>query len=239
MMAGAFIALGAVASNVAMHQIANVGVARFVAGAIFPVGLMLIIIVGGELFTGDCLVLMGVYDKKVHIGQLVKLLLIVFLANFAGAICISLLVSLSGQWDYSGGALGAFTYRLAVTKSQMSVTAALCSGILCNLMVCSAVLMALSCKSAPGKIFSVFFTIMGFVVSGFEHCVANMYYLTAGFLAGMNPSYLSKASELYGQLPELTVKNMLLGNLLWVTIGNIIGGFIIATLIYLVKENRN
>lgn len=237
-MAGAFVALGAEASSVAMHNISNVGLARLVAGVVFPIGLMMIFLIGGELFTGDCLVLMGVLDKKVSVKQLIKLLVIVFFANMIGAVAIGLLVSLSGQWDYSGGGLGAFTYKLAITKSQISMVTAIISGILCNILVCGAVLMATSCGTVIGKIFAIFFSIMAFVVSGFEHCVANMYYLSAGFFASFNPSYVSKAQELYGQLPDLTMGNMVINNLVFVTIGNIIGGFLVAIIVYYVRKKE-
>ncbi len=237
MMAGAFIALGAAASNVVMHNISNVGLQRFLGAAIFPIGLMLIIVVGGELFTGDCLVLLGVVNGRISWPQFFKLLVIVFFSNFAGAVLVAALVSLSGQWHYSSDLLGAFTYRMAVTKSQISPVAALASGILCNIMVCSAVLMALSCKSAAGKILSCFFIIMGFVLSGYEHCVANMYYLSAGYFASLNPAYVLKATEVYGALPALEFGNMLM-SLVMVTIGNIIGGCAVALVMQQVKANK-
>ena len=238
MMAGAFIALGAQASSVAMHGVSNVGLARLVAGVVFPVGLMMIVLLGGELFTGDCLLLMGVLAKKIKIRKMISLLSAVFLSNLTGAVIISALVSLSGQWDYSNQALGAFTYRLAITKSHISILSALASGILCNILVCGAVLMSTSAFTVVGKIFAIFFTIMAFVVSGFEHCVANMYYLSAGFFASLNPAYVQKANELYGSLGSLNIAEMLINNLLFVTIGNIIGGFIVAAVINEVRKNK-
>lgn len=238
-MAGAFVALGAEASSVAMHGVKDVGLSRLVAGVVFPIGLMMIFLIGGELFTGDCLVLMGVLDKKLNWKKLFKLLVLVFFANMIGAVAIGFLVSLSGQWDYSNGGLGAFTYKLAVTKSQISMTTAIVSGILCNILVCGAVLMVTSCGTVIGKIFAIFFSIMAFVISGFEHCVANMYYLSAGFFASFNPAYVSKAQELYGNLPELTMENMLFNNLLFVTIGNVIGGFLVALIIYYVRNKED
>lgn len=238
-MAGAFVALGAQASSVAMHGVQDVGLARLVAGIVFPIGLMMIFLIGGELFTGDCLVLMGVLDKKLNMKQLIKLLVLVFFANMIGAVVISFLVSLSGQWNYSNGALGAFTYKLAVTKSQISMMTAIASGILCNILVCGAVLMATSCGTVIGKIFAIFFSIMAFVVSGFEHCVANMYYLSAGYFASLNPAYVLKAHELYGHLPDLNIENMLFNNLLFVTIGNIVGGFLVGIIIYCVRKKED
>lgn len=234
-MAGAFIALGAQAGNVAMHSITDVGLARMAAGMVFPVGLMMIILLGGELFTGDCLLLLGVLDKKITWKKMLHLLVIVFIANFAGALFVSLLVSLSGQWDYSQLGLGAFTYKLAVTKSGITPLRAITSGILCNMLVCGAVLMAVSVKTASAKILAVFFTIMAFVVSGFEHCVANMYYLSAGFLASMQPAYVSRAQKLFALSGSLKISGTI-SNLCFVTLGNIIGGCLIAIVVYAVKK---
>lgn len=184
-MAGVCIALGAQSSNVAMHDIANVGLARLVAGCVFPVGLMMIVFIGGELFTGDCMMTMACIKKKV----------------------------------------------------SLSFLPALISGILCNILVCAAVLMASTAKDIAGKSLAIFFPIMAFVVSGFEHCVANMYYIPAGIFASMNPDYVAKAKELYGitgsQIAALNWGNFFTVNLLPVTIGNIIGGgFIIGGLFF-------
>ena len=109
LMAGAFIAFGGATSSAAIHNISNQGVAKALAGAIFPVGLMMIVFVGGELFTGDCLMLAGVVDKRFSALQLIKTLIIVWLSNMAGAILIATLVYYSGLLDYTSGALGAFT----------------------------------------------------------------------------------------------------------------------------------
>lgn len=229
--AGMFIGMGAAGSNVAAHNIGNVGVARLIAGTVFPVGLMMVILLGAELFTGDCLAIMAVSDKKISIMDYVRLLITVYLGNFVGGIVFTTLIVLSNQLNYSSGLLGAYTINVAVNKVNLDFKVALASGILCNILVCAAVLMANCSKDITGKLMVCFFVIMLFVTSGFEHCVANMYYITAGLFAKMNPQYVSVAIEQYhldqSRLDSLNILNFLYKNLLPVTIGNIIGGAVL------------
>ena len=228
--AGMFIAGGASASSLAMHAISNVGLARLVAGAIFPVGLMMIVLVGGELFTGDCLMIMGCVHGKFSAAKMAKVLIVVYLANFVGSVLFAELVNLSGQYNYTNGLLGAFTIKVALGKVNLSFGAALASGILCNIFVCMAVLMAMAAKDIAGKVWAIFFPILAFIVSGYEHCVANMYYIPAGIFAKANSTYAAVAMETYGytaaQLDGLNWMNFALKNLIPVTLGNIVGGMV-------------
>ena len=234
-MAGAFIALGGATSNVAVHGIKDVGLSRALAGAIFPVGLMLIVFVGGELFTGNCLISMAVLDKKTSIGKMMRNLVIVYFSNLLGALIIDFLIFFSGELNYSGGGLGAYTIKVALAKVNISPVAGVTSGILCNMLVCLAILAAGAAKDISGKVWAIFFPIWAFVIGGFEHCVANMFYIPAGMLAASNPDYVAKAEELYGitaeQCAGLTVAASL-NNFIPVTIGNIIGGAIFIGLMY-------
>ena len=227
--AGAFIALGGAASNVAVHNISNVGLARTLAGAVFPVGLMLVILVGGELFTGNCMLIMAYMNKRISGLSVARNLVVVYLSNLLGALIIDILLFFSGQFDYSNGGLGAYTIKVAIGKTNIKPLAGFTSGILCNILVCLAILMASAAKDVTGKILSVFFPIMAFVICGFEHCVANMFYIPTGVMAAMNPEYVAKAQELYG-ITAQQCQNLanLSGceSLLFVTIGNIIGGMI-------------
>ena len=238
-LAGMFIACGASASSVAMHAISNVGVARLVAGCVFPVGLMMIVFVGGELFTGDCLMIMGCMHRTFSVLNMVKVLVVVWLSNFAGSVLFAAMVSFSTQFNYTSGLLGAFTIKVAMGKLSLSFGAAFISGILCNFFVCLAVLMAASAKDIGGKVWAIFFPIMAFVVSGYEHCVANMYYIPAGIFAASNESYVQAAMDAYGytaaQLDGLSWGNMLINNMIPVTLGNIVGGMIFVGLpLYLI-----
>lgn len=240
-MAGMFIALGASASSVAMHSTAGVGLSRFIGGCIFPIGLMLIVFLGGELFTGDCLIILGIFDKKVRVFSALKVLVLVWVANLVGAVVIALLVFASGQLGYTNGLLGAFTIKVALGKATMSFGSAFTSGILCNIFVCGAVLMASAAKDAGGKIWAMFFPIMAFVVSGYEHCVANMYYIPAGILAASNENYRQVAMETYGfsaqQLEALDWKHFFVDSSIPVTLGNMVGGMIfVGLLLYLVNK---
>lgn len=240
-MAGMFIALGASASSVAMHSTAGVGLSRFIGGCIFPIGLMLIVFLGGELFTGDCLIILGIFDKKVRVLSALKVLVLVWAANLVGAVVIALLVFASGQLGFTNGLLGAFTIKVAMGKATMSFGSAFASGILCNIFVCGAVLMASAAKDAGGKIWAMFFPIMAFVVSGYEHCVANMYYIPAGILAASNETYRQVAMETYGfsaqQLEALDWKHFFVDSSIPVTLGNMVGGMIfVGLLLFLVNK---
>ncbi len=229
MMAGMFIALGGAISNTAVHDIANVGLARTLAGVIFPVGLLMIILVGGELFTGNCLMIMATMNKRIKVSGLIRNLVIVYFSNLIGSLIIDVLIFYSGNLDYTGGALGAYTIKVALGKVNIAPGKAIVSGILCNFLVCMAILMAGSAKDVIGKIFATWFPIFAFVIGGFEHIVANMFYIPTGILAATNPDYVAKAEELYGitadQLSALDLGG-LLHNFIPVTIGNILGGMI-------------
>lgn len=226
-LAGAFIALGGATSSTAAHAVTNVGLARTVAGAVFPIGLMMIVFVGGELFTGNCLIFMAVIDGKVSWGKFARNLVVVYFSNLIGALLIDVLIFFSGNLNYSGGLLGAYAIKVAVGKVAITPVQAVTSGILCNILVCVAILMAAAAKDVAGKVWAIFFPIFAFVIGGFEHCVANMFYIPMGMLAAKNSAYVDKAIEAYGMTAEeigsLTVVNSL-GNFIPVTIGNIIGG---------------
>lgn len=241
-MAGAFIALGGVASNVAVHDIQNVGLARTLAGAIFPVGLMLVVFTGSELFTGNCLMLTALLDKKIKALQLIRNLVVVYFSNLVGALIIDFLVFYSGQFNYTNGGLGAYTIKVALAKTTINPVTAIASGILCNILVCLAIIMAGAAKDVTGKILAIFFPIWAFVICGFEHCVANMFYIPAGILAATNPNYVETAGTLYNITPEqcasLTQFNGI-ESFLFVTIGNIIGGMICVALICYMAHKKD
>ncbi len=241
--AGMFIAGGAAASSVAMHAMGNVGVARLLGGVIFPVGLMMIVFIGGELFTGDCMMIMGVLDRKYSLISMIKVLAIVYVTNFIGALIVSFLVSTSGQFNYTDGLLGAYTMKVALGKVSMSFGSAFSSGIMCNIFVCIAVLMAAAAKDISGKVWAIFFPIMAFVVSGYEHCVANMYYIPAGIFAMGNDGFMEKAISEYGytaeQLSELNWQNFIIKSAIPVTLGNIVGGMVFVGLPLYLLHCRN
>ena len=241
-LAGAFIALGGAASNVAVHGISDVGLARTVAGTIFPVGLMLVILVGGELFTGNCLMIMARMDKKITTGAMIRNLVVVYISNFVGAFIMDLLIFFSGQWNYSDGGLGAYTIKVALAKTAIAPTTAIASGIMCNILVCLAVVMAAAAKDVAGKILAIFFPIWAFVICGFEHCVANMCYIPSGLLAATNDSYVAKAQELYGITAQQCEGLLSVAStkcFFFVTLGNIIGGMVfVGVILYAIHKTN-
>lgn len=241
-LSGLFVGLGACASSVAAHTISDVALSRLISAVIFPVGLMMIVMLGTELFTGNCLMAMGTAAGRHKHLELTKVLSAVYIGNFIGAVFLAVLVYLSGQLHYSDGLLGAYTIKIALTKVNLSLGNAFVSGFLCNILVCSAVLMSLCSKDVSGKLLSSFFVIMVFVTAGFEHCVANMYYITAGLIAAQNKQYIQKAIDVYGytqkQLDSLNITSFLFSNLLPVTIGNMIGGVFIGLSLYYLLNAR-
>lgn len=240
-LAGMFIGLGGESSNLAMHGISDVGLARTLAGLIFSAGLIMIVLIGGELFTGNCLITMAVLDKRVSVGKMIRNLVVVYFSNLVGACFVAAMIYLCGQLDYSGGGLGAFTIKVAVGKVGMSPVKAVLSGIMCNILVCAAILMAGAAKDVVGKIFAIVFPIWVFVISGFEHCVANMFYIPAGIIASQNASYVEKATELYGitaeQINSLSVSGAI-HNLIPVTIGNMIGGMVCVGVVFYILNGK-
>jgi formate/nitrite transporter len=230
-LAGAYIAFGAEGSTMVSHDIATVGVARLVTGSVFATGLMLVVIAGAELFTGNVLITIGVLHGSVKFRQLLRNWFWVYFANFAGSLIVAYLMYLSGLWGFNGGLLGASALKIAVAKTTLGFVPAVVRGIFCNWLVCLAVWMAFAGKDVISKIFGIFFPIMLFVASNFEHSVANMYYVPAGIMAKNLPLAV-QASKLGSQIDILTWRNFLVVNLLPVTIGNIIGAGLFVACFY-------
>ena len=241
-MAGAFVAIGAASASAASHGIENIGIAKSLAGIVFPIGMMMIVFIGGELFTGDTMMLMGVFHKRFSYFRYFRTLAYVYISNMTGAIIVAFLVVYSGQLKYSSSALGAYTIKVAADKVNGEFINLFFSGILCNILVCVAVLMSMAAKDAAGKVFGFLFPIFAFVIGGYEHCVANMYFIPAGILAAMNPEYCRKAIQLYGltaeRIEDITLLQMLFNNLLPVTLGNMVAGmFLISLPLYVLHKD--
>lgn len=224
-LAGAFIAFGAQASNIATHTISDIATAKFIGGLIFPAGLILVLLAGAELFTGNCLMVISLAQRKISLTQLLRSWLVVYLGNLVGSIFVAYLVSASGQLNYSEGLLGAVTLKAATGKISLSFSSAFVLGVLCNWLVCLAVWTSFGAKDGISKAVCAFFPIWLFVASGFEHSIANMYYIPAGILA--KSEYTAKALEIGVSQQALDSLNwcaMFTRNLLPVTLGNIVGG---------------
>ncbi len=215
-LAGAFIAFGALGSSVASCGIQPAALARVVSAAVFPIGLMMVLCAGSELFTGNCLVLIPVLTKRISPkDMLLGNWLPVYLGNLAGSLLIALLVVFSHTPSLYGGELAMSIVTTATNKVHMSIVDALLKGILCNFMVCIAVWISFGATDSMGKIAGPYLPIFLFVLCGFEHCVANMYFIPVGILT----------SWVYNMRAEgLNWLTFLFFNLLPVTIGNIVGG---------------
>jgi len=231
-LAGLFIATGAAASSTAAHGIADVGVARLVSGALFPVGLIMVVLMGAELFTGNCLIVISVLSRKVSVMGMVRCLAIVYVGNFVGSILAAALVAFAGQLNYSGNMLAVYAIKIAVGKCTLDFVPALLSGIMCNILVCMAVIGSVTAKDTGGKILASYFPILTFIVCGFEHCVANMYYICVALFAKLVPAYAAAAANAGVDLSKLSIGSMLYANLLPVTIGNIIGGLFVGAMLW-------
>lgn len=204
-MAGIFIALGAAAFTAVMAGTdAAYGPARFLGGLVFSLGLVLVVIAGAELFTGNALIVMAWVDRKVSTGALLRNWIFAFLGNLAGATLIAALMWGTGLL---AGPQGEVARKIALAKVSIGFPEALIRGILCNMLVCLAVWLTFAARSVADKILAILLPISAFVLLGFEHSIANMYLIAAGWAAGA----------------EVTPAGYL-GNLVPVTIGNVIGG---------------
>jgi formate/nitrite transporter len=243
---GAFIAFAAQGSNAAIHTLESVGIAKTLAGALFSTGLMMVIITGAELFTGNMLIVVSCLDGRSKWSRLFRNWFFVYIGNFVGSMLIVLFVILSGQFNFSDGLLGGFTIKTALYKVNLSFVNAFFMGLLCNCLVCMAVWMASAAKDVAGKLLAVFFPVWLFITSGFEHSIANMYYIPAGILAKANPAWVNSAIALgmtNEMLDTLNWYNFFVKNLIPVTLGNITGGTIFVGVIYwlsfLYKQKKN
>ncbi|MBF1189403.1 MAG: formate/nitrite transporter family protein, partial [[Eubacterium] sulci] len=224
--AGAYIAFAAVASNTAAFQLMNnpstLGLSKLLSAFVFSGGLILVVVCGSELFTGNNLMLMGVYEKKISVKQLLISWGIVYVANFIGSILIAFMVAKSGQLGFAGSMLGGATIKIACTKVSLSTSNAILLGLMCNWLVCLAVWGSTAARDIGSKIMAIFFPIMMFVTAGFEHSIANMYYISAGLFAKENSQYVDAALQLgvkQSDIANLDWSSFFLGNLLPVTLG--------------------
>ncbi len=238
-LAGVFISFGAVGATTVSATITNPSIARLLQAVVFPVGLSLVLIAGSELFTGNALIAVGVFHKEIPVTKMLKNWFFVYIGNFIGSVLAALIAFGANQFTLFNNGVAVNTIAIAQTKCSLDFVGAMCSGILCNIIVCIAVWMSYASKNAGGKIAVVYLPIVAFVLAGFEHSVANMYYISAGLLAKTNPVFLQAALDAGKSVSNISISGMLLGNLLPVTIGNIIGGLFVAFMyqnIYLRNE---
>lgn len=231
-LAGAYVGFGGFLSTTVTFDTAAIlgtGITKLISGAVFSVGLMLVVIAGAELFTGNNLMVSSVMSKEITFTQMMKRWGLVFIANFLGSILVATLFFYSGLWKTGDGALGAAAVKIAYSKVNLTFSEALWRGIGCNWLVCLAVWMAMAARQTIGKIFAIFFPIMAFVALGFEHCIANMYFIPTGIL------FVQKLQLPIAAGIDTGIVNwgyFLWKNLLPVTVGNIIGGTVFVGMSY-------
>ena len=243
--AGAFIAFGAQVSLTVMTGDSNMGwgFTKLIGAMTFATGLMLVTLTGAELFTGNVMMTFAVLEKKVGFLKLFRSWTVVYIANFVGSVLVAALVYFAGLGHNGGDAVGVTAMQTAYTKVHLSFVEAFCRGILCNWLVCLAIFMASTSKRVIGKIFAIFFPITTFVASGYEHSIANMFFIPNGILMKHFPSIVAASGMTPDQLAALNWKAFFIHNLIPVTLGNIVGAFVFVVLIfwtaYLREERRH
>jgi formate/nitrite transporter len=240
-LAGAFIAFGAIfATTVSAGHMVVVsadgtaafsaalpyGLMRLLTGFSFSLGLILVVVAGAELFTGNILIVMAWANGKVTTRALLRNWAIVFAGNFIGALLTAALMFYATQYTFGDGSVGLAALKTANAKASLGFIPALTLGIFCNVLVCLGVWMCYSARTTVGKMFAIVPPVSAFVASGFEHSIANIYFIPVGLFikAGAPESFWASIGKTGAEFPALTWENFLIGNLLPVTIGNIIGG---------------
>ena len=236
-LAGGFISMGAVFSTTvtagATGQF-SYGVTRLLGGLVFSLGLILVVVAGAELFTGNNLIIMAWANGRVTTFQVFRNWLLVYVGNFAGAVSTAVLMYISSQYYFGKGAVGINILNTAAAKCQLGFIQAIALGIACNALVCMAVWLCYSARTTTDKILSIIFPITAFVAAGFEHSIANMYFIPIGlFIKTGAPSvFWETIGKTASEFSSITWTNFIFANLLPVTIGNIFGGAVMVGLIY-------
>ncbi len=237
-LAGIYIGFAAhVATTVGTGAWVIVGLKKLIVGAAFTVGLMLVVIPGAELFTGNNLMSVALFDRQIGFGGLLKNWIVVYVGNLVGSVLLALMIA-KGT-GLLGEGVGGTAIEIAHSKLTASAEGGLSHNwdfffraIGCNVLVCLAVMMAIAAKDIAGKILAMFFPIMAFVASGYEHCVANMYFIPAGIWAKAFPKAVGASGLTPDQLAEINWGTMWTNNLITVTLGNIVGGALFVGLAY-------
>lgn len=221
--AGMFIAFGAFGSQIASLGVTPATTGKLLGALVFPIGLTLVLVAGAELFTGNCLILIPVLSKKATVSGMLKNWCVVYLGNLVGGVLTAVTVTYSHSLSAYDGALAQSVVSTAIAKNALSFGDAFLRGILCNILVCLAVWMSFAATELAGKIIALFVPVTLFVLCGFEHSVANMFFIPVGIFASME----------YGiEAGGLDFLSALVNNILPVTLGNIVGGSFVVGLVY-------
>jgi len=232
-LAGAFIAMGAIFATTVAAGGSELpyGVVRLLAGLTFSLGLILVVVAGAELFTGNNLIVMGWASRRVSTALLLENWTIVWVGNFVGAFATAFIVYVSGQYTFGGGAVGQTALSIAAAKTSLGFVEAIALGMLCNALVCLAIWLTYGAHTTTDKVLAIIPPIAAFVAAGFEHSVANMYFISIGLLIERDEGFVASLQP-PPDLSELNWASFFLDNLLPVTIGNIIGGAVMVGAVY-------
>ncbi len=216
-MAGIFISLGAIGAMVIWGMDGSAVAKKYLGGAVFPVGIVFVIVAGSQLFTGNALMSVGLLNKKIKLSGLLKNWTAVYLGNFIGSLFMAYLIYKSQLWMSGDGlsSVGEVAFKIAIKKCSLDFSVAFYRGVLCNIIVVLAVWISLATKTMSGKILSLWLPISVFVISGYEHCVANMFFIPVAMFHGADVGMSG-----------------LFANLIPVTLGNIVGGSIVVPVMY-------
>lgn len=247
-LAGAFISLGAIFATtvgaggmvvteldgtVAFNTGLPYGITRLLTGFVFSLGLILVVVAGAELFTGNNLIVMAWANGKVTGAALLRNWIVVYVGNFIGAIGTVVLMFLTKQYTFGANSVGIAALRIGVTKVDLTFIQAVALGILANGLVCLAVWLTYSARSTTDKILAIIFPITAFVATGFEHSIANMYFIPyALFIKDFDPGFVTAVGDKVANLDLLTWRAFFVNNLIPVTLGNIIGGAVLVAAVY-------
>lgn len=225
-LAGAFIGFGGVGATTVAVSIEEASLGKFIGACVFPGGLTMVLLAGSELFTGNCLLTIPLLEKEIKVSGMLKNWVVVYIGNLIGGLLVGAGVAFSHQPTLFGNGMAISVISTAAAKCSMPFSDAFIKGILCNFLVCIAVWISFAAKDVVGKIVGLFFPIMMFVLCGFEHSIANMYYISAGLFAKTIPAFSQAAADAGIDMSMLTWGNFFGKNLLPVTLGNIVGGAI-------------
>ena len=238
--AGAMISFGAQGSLIATTgtDAISFGLAKLLAGIVFSTGLMMIVLTGAELFTGNVLICFSLLEKKTTFQKFLRNWTLVYIGNIIGALIVSGLIFISSSYHGPNEALGVLGLKVAYGKVNLTPIQAFTSGILCNWLVCLAVWMAMASKDVAGKILAIVFPITTFVMAGYEHCVANMFFLSNGYFIKHSASVAIASGLSAEQLANLNISSFIFDSFIPVTLGNIAGAFLFVVCIFWVAYIR-
>jgi formate/nitrite transporter len=235
LLAGAFIAFGAIFMTVVQTGTGDLpwGVARLLGGLVFSLGLILVIVGGAELFTGDTLMVMAYASRRITLGPMLRAWLWVYIGNIVGALGTAALVFLAGHYGFAGGAVGKTALAIASSKAALPTVQLFFLGVLCNVLVCLAVWMSFGARSTIDKVAVIVPPIAAFVAAGFEHSIANIYFLPYGFAikTWAGPEFWTAIGQDAAAYPALTLGNAV-HNIVMATIGNLVGGTLMVGAVY-------